>query len=413
VTGIAAPPLPEPGKRKLRRLQSLSRQSAWLFAVAQYGYPIVGGLVSMFQLESRVLSIPFRIAVALFSSWLILTTKRLRMDGWRRLMLLIWFLYVLRVLHDWVFPNLDGADYALQFFIASCVLPALALMKAGAFDQRKFALAGLMVAGVGTVMSLLATMFGGADVQDTAVSSGRLSLAALDPGSLGHLATSAMLCGFIVWRGVGLRARICLAAVFVPLLWCLVLTGSKAPALALVLCMGLWALRNGQAWKFAILAAPLLALALASEGNPLAARLSGSQDDESTMDRLVILQDSFSQIAGSPIVGSAFVELNSGYYPHNVFVEAGLAMGIPIALLFLALMVFASWRAWKTLRGEWALLGLLYFQGLFAASTSGAIFGAITLWLPLAILPGSPLAARSARGSEPAGGALGEGLERA
>jgi len=399
VTSTAAPQVRTPSPRKSRQLQSLVRQSAWLFSIAAFGYPIIGNLISMFQLESRVMSIPFRVAVGLFSLWLILTTKRLRIDRWRQLMLFIWFLYVLRLIHDWIFPNIEGADYALQFFIATSVLPALALMKARAFRQRKFALVGFIVASLGTVTSLLAAMFGNADVQDVTASSGRLSLAALDPVSLGHLATSAILCGFILWRGARLRVKLLLAVMFLPLVWCLVLTGSKGPALALVLCMGLWAMRNGQAWKFAALAVPLLALTLLSEGNPLAARLSGSQEDESTMDRLVVLNDSFTQIAGSPVIGSAFVELNSGYYPHNVFVEAGLAFGIPGALLFLSLMAFGSWRAWKTLRGEYALLGLLFFQGLFAASTSGALFGAITLWIPLAMLPQSPLKARISRRS--------------
>ncbi len=308
-------------------------------------------------------------------------------------MLLIWFIYCLRLIHDWLFTNLDGADYAFQFFIATSVLPAFALMKAGAFQQQKFALVGFVTASLGSISSMLVTIYGNADVQDVAVSSGRLSLTALDPVSLGHLAASAILCGFVLWRGARMRAKVCLAAMALPLVWCLVLTGSKGPALAIVLCMGLWALRNGQAFKYALMAIPLIALTLAWEGNPLSARLSGSQEDESTVDRLVVLEDSLDQIAGSPIAGSAFVELNSGFYPHNVFVEAAMAMGIPVALLFLALMSFGAWRSWRLLRGENSLLGILYFQALFAASTSGAIFGATMLWVILAMLPGSAVTA--------------------
>jgi hypothetical protein len=126
--------------------------------------------------------------------------------------------------------------------------------------------------------------------------------------------------------------------------------------------------------------------------------LSGSADDESTLDRIVLLNDSFTQIEGSPIIGSAFVELKSGFYPHNVFVEAALAMGIPGALLFMALMTFGAWKAWRSLGTDEALLGLLFFAGLFAATISGALFGAITLWIPIAMLSGSPRAQRGARG---------------
>ena len=397
MTGTIDPSVRPPNSPAARRLRGLSRQCALLFAVALFGYPIVGSLISLFQLESRVLSIPFRIAVGLFSLWLYVSTRRLKIDGWRQLMLVIWFLYCLRLIYDWVFPNLDGADYALQFFVATSVLPAMALMKADAYQQRRFALIGFITAGAGTIISLLAALFGSAAVQDVTTTTGRLSLAALNAVSLGYLATSAILCGFVLWRGARMGAKLCLAAMFVVLLWGLVLTGSKGPALALVFCMGLWAIRNGQAWKFGILAVPLLVVALASEGNPLVERLSGSQEDESTIDRLIVLTDSLHQIEGSPFLGSAFVELNSGFYPHNVFIEAALAFGIPGALLFLALMMFGCFRSWQLLKGTNALLGLLYFEALFAASTSGAIFGATLLWVTLALLPRATVDMRRGR----------------
>jgi hypothetical protein len=386
-----------PDKRKLQRLRKLSIQSAWLFSVALFGYPLVGNSTSLLQIESRTLSIPFRIAVALFSVWVFLVARRWQTDWWRRVMLVIWFLYVVRLLHDWGIANLDGADYALQFFVATSVLPALALMKARAYQQRRFALIGFITASAGTIISLLATNYGSADVQDLTAASGRLSLTALNAVSLGNLATSAILCGFVLWHGASLRWKIFLAAMFVPLLASLAMTGSKGPAIGLVLCMGLWALRNGRTWRFALLSIPVLTLALLWEGNPLAARLSGLEEDESTVDRLVMISDSLDQIAGSPVTGSAFVELNSGFYPHNVFIEAALAMGIPVALLFAALMLFGAWRAWKTLNTRESLLGLLYIQALFAASTSGAIFGATMLWVILGMLPGSTAAAADRR----------------
>ena len=382
----------------VRQPQNLSRQCAWLFAIAMFGYPIMGNIISVMQIDSRALSIPFRIAVGLFSAWIILISGRLRLGGWRKLMILIWFLYVLRLLYDLLFPDLEGASYALQFFIAASVLPAIALMKARAFHQRRFALVSFLVASAGALSSLLATVFGGADIQEGALQSGRLSLSALDPASLGYLATNAILCGFILWRGAGVRTKLCLGILFFPLFWCLILTGSKGPALALVLCMGIWGFRTRQLWKLLLLSIPVLVFVVASEGSPLAARLSGSADDESTLDRIVLLNDSFTQIEGSPIIGSAFVELKSGFYPHNVFVEAALAMGIPGALLFMALMTFGAWKAWRSLGTDEALLGLLFFAGLFAATISGALFGAITLWIPIAMLSGSPRAQRGARG---------------
>jgi hypothetical protein len=389
VTSIAGVESAPPSRRRERYLKNLLRQCSWLFAIALFGYPMVGNLISVYQIDSRALSVPFRIGVVLFSLWIIATTGPFRIDRWRKLMLLFWFLYILRLIHDWLIPNLDGADYALEFFVATSVLPVLALLKARTFRQRRFALVGFAIAGIGAATSLLASKFGNADVQDVTVSSGRLALSALNSVSLGHLATSAILCGFVLWRGAALRTKLSLSFCFIGLSWCLVSTGSKGPALALLVCIGLWAFRHGQSWKFALLALPVLAWMLVSESNPLAARLSGSEDDPSTLDRIVILSDSFHQIAGSPIVGSAFVELNSGYYPHNIFVEAGLALGIPGAILLLLLMGCGSWRAWKGLKTKEPLLGLLFFQGLIGASISGALFGATLLWVTFAMLPRS------------------------
>lgn len=380
-----------------RRRNMLVSHSAWLFAITLFGYPIVGNLIAMLQVESRVFSIPFRLALGFFSVWMIVITKRMQTDGWRKLMLVIWAVYIVRLVYDWGFQRLEGADYALEYFLASCALPAVGLMRGQAFRQRPFATVSFTLASVGVMTSMLATVLGNSSIQDVTTSSGRLSLVALDPVSLGYLASSALLCGLVLWRGSGMRAKLIMASLIAPLVWCLILTGSKGPALALILSGGCWAARNRKLWKFALLALPILALLLLLEGNPLSARLSGSEDDPSTLDRITILGDSINQIAGSPIIGSAFVELNSGFYPHNVFVEAGLAMGIPGALVFLVLMGFGFWGAWKTLNGDHALLGLLLIEGLFAGATSGAIWGASLIWIPLAMLPRSPAAGMRAR----------------
>jgi O-antigen ligase len=372
-------------------------QCAWLFAFALFGYPIVGNVISFLQIDSRVLSIPFRITVALFSAWVILTTRRLRIDRLHQVMLLIWFLYIVRLVHDSLVSNLQGADYAMQFFIASSVLPALALMKARAFQNRQFALIGFLIASTGTLLSLLAALFGNTDVREVAETSGRLSFAAIDAVSLGNQAVSAILCGVALWRDANARLRTLIAFTFMGLLWCLALTGSKGPALALLLCVGLWALRRRQVWKLATLALPLLIWLIVSNDNPLATRLAGSEEDQSTADRLVIFNDSVAQIASAPLVGSAFVELNSGYYPHDVFIEAALAFGIPVALVFLGLMLVGTYKAWRTLNSDYDLLGLIFFQGLLAAAVSGSIYGSMLLWVTLAMLPTAASATRDSR----------------
>jgi O-antigen ligase len=114
--------------------------------------------------------------------------------------------------------------------------------------------------------------------------------------------------------------------------------------------------------------------------------LSDPLSQESTQLRLTLFRDTLSQINISPITGSAFVELNSQQYPHNLFIESALAVGIPLSCLFVALIVKGTVEAWKSLNNGRALLGLLFFQSLIVAMVSGALFGATMLWLTLALL---------------------------
>jgi hypothetical protein len=379
--------------RDLRYLRQVLNRCAILFALDLFGYPVVGGVISLMQIDSRALSVPFRVAVAMLSIWVILTARRLRLDGLRMLMLVIWVLYVIRLLHDWIGPALQGADYALQFFFVSSVLPGLALMKGQAYQRRRFALVGFAVASAGALLGLFGGLFGGAEVQEGGVA-GRLSLTALNPVTLGNEATSAILCGVVLWREARTRFRLVLACSFVLLLSCLVLTGSKGAVLQLVLCMGLWALRRGFALRLGLLGVPMVIWILTSSANPLADRLAETGDDSSTVDRVVMISDSVDQIEGSPLIGSAFVELNSGFYPHNIFVEAGLAFGVPVALVFAGMIFVGIRRAWRTLKTDYDLLGLLFFQGLLDATLAGSLYGMTQLWVILAMLPAAAIVAR-------------------
>jgi O-antigen ligase len=390
-------PLAHPAFRRMPSRRLLKR-SAWLFAIALFGYPIVGNLVSLLQIDSRIVTLPFRIAVSVFSVFVLITSGRLKSDLVHKLMFVIWLLYSFRLLHDWLGPQLEGADYAFEFFVGGCILPAVALMKSGAYDHKKYALISFGVASIGALTSLGAAVLGNA-VHDLSDTSSRLFLAAVDPVSLGNLAVSAILCGLVLWRQVSNRSRFLLALIVALLLWCLILTGSKGPAFALVGCVGLWAVRRRLVWRFALLAIPVLLWVAVSSENPLVSRLASSDSDESTLERVVILNDSLQQIAAAPYVGSAFVELNSGYYPHNEFVEAALAMGVPVAVLFCFLLGVGAYRSWKTLNTRFELLGLIFFQSLFAAAVSAAIFGSVLLWVTLAMLPSASMRDRS-RGDE-------------
>jgi O-antigen ligase len=168
------------------------------------------------------------------------------------------------------------------------------------------------------------------------------------------------------------------AMLFVPFM-----TGSKGPALAMLVVGSVWAARRGEVTRLIAISAVIVALLRFVETNPLLDRVAGAAEDLSTLERIVLIDDGLQQIAGSPWIGSASVEFNSGFYVHNVFLEAAMALGIPLTLVFLALIANGLLLAWRLLASQNDLVGLLFMQGLIAAGTSDSMYSSGLMWIGL------------------------------
>lgn len=357
-----------------------------VLALAMFGYPLIGNVVSLLGIDSRTLSLPFRGLVMALSLFLLLRSGSLRLTGGRMLLLLIWLGYGLRLVYDLAITGIEGADYALQFFLAGCVLPAFAQLAADDYRQETFAALAFGVAAAGCAATVAGSMLGHFGESDLTESTGRLSTVALNPVSLGHLAVSAVIIGVVLWRHSGIRARVAIFAGMLAAIYCLVMSGSKGPVLALVVVFTVWAAARGTLIRVGVAGLPLLAFTLLTPVNPLANRLASMSEDLSTLDRIVLLRDSLDQVLGSPIFGSAFIEFSSGMYPHNMLLDAALALGIPLALVFVGLAATGAIGAWRSLRTRDSLLGLLFVQALVAGMLSGALFAATGFWCLLALL---------------------------
>ncbi len=364
---------------------------AIVLAVAMFGYPLVGNLVSLLEIDSRVLSIPFRVLVIVLSLWLLVSCRRMHLTRTRIALLLIWLAYTIRLAHDMMVARIEGADYALQFFLAGCVLPAMAVFTADEFQQERFARVAFALTVAGCAATLLGSLLGRFGEADLTTTTGRLSTVALNPVSLGHLAVSCVIVGLVIWTRARGASRVAVSSGVVLALSCLVMTGSKGPALALIICLAIWAASKGAIWKLILFGLPTLMFVVFAPVSPLAARFAGLGEDVSTLDRLVILRDSINQAAESPLFGSAFVELNSGLYPHNLFLDAVLAFGIPLAIVFAVLVGIATVRSLRCLQTGTELLGLLFIQSLIGGMLSGAMFAATSFWCLLALLLGPGL----------------------
>ena len=214
----------------------------------------------------------------------------------------------------------------------------MAVFTADEFQQERFARVAFALTVAGCAATLLGSLLGRFGEADLTTTTGRLSTVALNPVSLGHLAVSCVIVGLVIWTRARGASRVAVSSGVVLALSCLVMTGSKGPALALIICLAIWAASKGAIWKLILFGLPTLMFVVFAPVSPLAARFAGLGEDVSTLDRLVILRDSINQAAESPLFGSAFVELNSGLYPHNLFLDAVLAFGIHLAIVFSVLV---------------------------------------------------------------------------
>jgi O-antigen ligase len=116
----------------------------------------------------------------------------------------------------------------------------------------------------------------------------------------------------------------------------------------------------------------------------LFARLLAGGEDESSMERLLLQSNAIGLFMQSPLIGSAFAEFELDTYPHNVFIETAMALGV-VGLVALA------WALKDGIRGlrsaphrQSLLLAMVFVQYLCAFQFSGAIYGSAVFWATLA-----------------------------
>jgi hypothetical protein len=374
--------------RPLARAQTISAQcSALIFALAVFGYPIIGSLVSWLGVESRILSVPFRLVLGSLGILVIALTTSIRFDKWHFLMLLIWYALILRLGFDTSITAIENADYALEFFLISCVLPVLAIWALDAYHPKNYAIAGFALATTGSLTALLANYFGIFGESDLTEITGRLSSTALNPVTLGHLALSGFLCGLTLMRSESFWIRATIILTMMALIIVVIQTGSKGPVIALAIILLIWASQRA-------LIVPMIGLAvlavifLVYGDSPFFQRLMAIDDDPSTTERIVLIQDSLQQIAASPWLGSASVELKSGAYPHNIFLEGALSFGLPLTAVLAILLYHGFFKSLKLLKTENDLVSLLFLQSLVISQISGALFADSMLWICLVLILG-------------------------
>jgi O-antigen ligase len=369
------------------------RALAWILALSVVGYPLVGMIGVIFGLDATLSSIPFRILVIVMSLGVMYraTLQRTRFNT-DMLILVFFVIYLFRLGWDVAIAGVDGASTALVFFIATTVIPGIALtVIAEARDERSLArvffFMGTLVSLMGVMLMLLG--FGGS--RSMTEETGRFGFDTVNPITFGHAGATTIIAALAAWQQSrpAERPLLLVGAGFGAA--CLVVAASRGPLLSLVVALTMYVyVRRKWGWVvLAVLAgASFLPSLLTSDGFELAARFSNIEEDESALGRLATQANAIQQFFDNPLFGNAFTEPIMGMYPHNLVIESAMALGVPGLLLFIAICIRGWVRAIAEMRTGPILIPLLYFQYLLAAQFSGALWGAPAFWMPTILLMG-------------------------
>ena len=387
---------------RLARLESFI--ITWLLVLTMLGYPLIALIPSIMDKASTFASIPYRFIMIALALFIFLIQLIKGASAWRLNALLKMFIaiYFFRLVWDLVYMDIPNASHALLFFIVVCMIPALAIGKAGpsALNESKLAarliLIGSVVCGVAVTTYLLDIGLN----RSLMASTGRLSFEALNPISLGYVAVTTMVA--FVWLSIRQcwpLWRMCVFYVMVvPVaLSCLLLASSRGPIVAFEVCM-LWLLlvnRNLSSWIHIICIMTVVLFFIYHDnggdiysdthifGN-VHTRFTHLLKDNSVFDRMSLLKQATELFTQSPWIGSGYIDYNT--YPHNIFFEAAMSLGVVgLLLLFVTLIKGASYLNPRSDKSK-SILAVLFIEYFINSQLSSSLWGMAELWALLVLI---------------------------
>src|SRR5262249_4885968 len=156
----------------------------------------------------------------------------------------------------------------------------------------------------------------------------------VNPISLGHVATTTLLAALVLGtdrRSIFFRG-VMIACAGVAL-WLLYKAGSRGPIVSLGACLAAYVLpRKTWAHPMAIAAAICGALGVLAVADlhflAEALRFAEVGTDASSVEREQVIGAALQEFVKHPFLGSSCM-LSDGNYPHNIFVDAAMAIGVP------------------------------------------------------------------------------------
>jgi hypothetical protein len=395
-----------------------------LVVLAIVGYPLVSIVPTFTGLDARISSVIFRAIVLVLSlavaAWTFVPfDKKVCVSRPLLLFLLCWGILLLRYAHDVVLlriepsPSMGAVDF-LVFIVGVSLVPTLPLFRRLTIRMLQ-RVQHVLFWLVGFVVAVYSIHFANARSDTGFFRAQADALNAITYGSLG-----AILILLTFTYSFSPRSRLPWLARWIAFgigAYALYSSASRGPIIALATPLFLlvknrvraYGLSGPAAWIVTITGAltfaSIVAMAILvmpstqnlSDDNFLVHRILNSAEDDSTQQRIYLIQSSWNIFLDNPFVGGAIAEPVTKAYPHNVILEGLMVGGIPMGMLVLAIEAYAIWLAWTYLRtrDERTFIGALLMFAVVMTMISGSLYTGPEFWYIFAIASASRRSSRS------------------
>lgn len=314
----------------------------------------------------------------------------------------LFFIYFIRLCYDWAFQfdslglEVDGSWYVMTY-ITMTVAPVFSfLIIVRYYDRHVFF-------NVVTVLSIIAAfsalvLFRNYISNEVEGFGPRLSTVKTNPISLGaFFVTSAIITWCYLLDGSidNIKKYLCSFLLFFYFIL-VILSGSRgalASLIGVVVTYLIFCSESKKRFIFMIVISCLLSLSLSmiiSLSHLLFGDIDffrgylnvGASDDLSAMIRIGAYENAISQFVQNPIFGDLSLERVTRFYPHNVFIDILMSLGIMggvVYAIYIALVFYMSIKVMR-LKGIGIIVSLLWLQQFYGLLFSSSIFQTYFFW---------------------------------
>lgn len=379
--------------------KSIRIMAIFLFISSIFGYSFFASVAAILNVDNRLIVIPYRALVAAISIFLISAfffkknfIANLSISSNKTLFLLCVFsfllLYFTIAFIDSIF-YLDYLDYETkslfwQFYILVTILPAIAFASTINFINERILVEWSMFIGLISLIVILYSYLSLSDFDLNALISGRISLLALNPITIGHTGLSLIILSYVYFVRFDskfvFKRLIALLSLIVGFT-VLIAAGSRGPFLSLLAFILFLIMQRSISFKsfvFFLLIAYLLSILINSFDIYIFDRVSENFLKDDSRDS--IYSDTFQLIYENFFFGAGIFSMETS--PHNILVESLLVTGFVGFIVFVTILGFSfSYCHSMYSNKENMLIPLLFIQYFVYYMVSGEIQEALMFWL--------------------------------